>query len=381
MLEIIKLFLGKIQKLFKCLMLRKKIAHIYNGLKHSGIYLWQPDNIIKSNHRKLWVKYINSVDLKWLKVYGSISGIHDYKYVPEDIYYTELEPRLNNKAFSKAFTDKNQYYSFIDPAILPEAIMHSINGVYYWPSLSHSNEIPDFVKLCNNFKVGRYIIKPTLDTGGGEGIRIFNISDSEFSVVPKIDGINSLLDLIHYYGRNFIIQKYIEQHSFFEQFNHSSLNTIRIFTYRSLSDERINILHRTLRMGRAGSIVDNQAAGGIACGINSEGILSEFGVDKSGNKYLHSNGVEFKSIGLIPFLDEINELAINIAHKYNFSRLLGMDFAVNKDNKILLIEVNDSNNEINFYQMNNGPLFGIYTNEVAELSIIEPKSFVIDFNL
>ncbi|MCK7537993.1 MAG: hypothetical protein MZV63_47075 [Marinilabiliales bacterium] len=69
--------------------------------------------------------------------------------------------------------------------------------------------------------------------------------------------------------------------SFFARFNESSLNTVRILTYRSVRNEDVFVLHRLLRAGRRGSVVDNQASGGIACAIDNDGLMA-LGIDKSG---------------------------------------------------------------------------------------------------
>ena len=381
MREILKNTLAALQKLVVCYLTRQKISKILSLSKRSGGKIWRPSREQKLKHKLLWGKYIINVSVEWLKVYGSISEKYDFRYIPEDVYYTEIEPRLNNKAFSKAYTDKNFYHIVLDSEILPEVVLHSTNGVLYSSDYAGTEKIVEFDFWSRGLANGIYVIKPTVDTGGGQGVRVITISPGSFSINPSLTGICSFEELLKYYKRDFLIQKYIIQHPFFAQFNSSSLNTVRILTYRSIRDESIVILHRILRIGKAGSVVDNQASGGIACGIKADGNLSGFGVDKYGNKYFNSNGISFSSVGEILFLNFMIKISIEVAKKYKYSRLLGLDFGVDRDNRILLIEVNDSNNEINFYQMNNGPLFGDYTEEIASFCLKEPKSFVIDFNI
>jgi hypothetical protein len=78
-------------------------------------------------------------------------------------------------------------------------------------------------------------------------------------------------------------------------------------------------------------------------------------------------------------MKEIRDTALEVASCYRYSRLLGLDFAVDKGGEVILIEVNDSNNEINFFQMSSGPLFGTFTEEVVSLCRSLPRSFVIDY--
>jgi hypothetical protein len=378
---IIKIVIASVQKLMICILTRRKILKIETFLKRNNHPLWKPDAETISKHKILWGDYIFSVSSRWLRVYGAISGKPDYRYIPEDVYYTEIEPRLNNKAFSKAYTDKNGYHIFLDNRLLPSVVLRSVNGVMLSEEYNDLSGIKNNLSLSLRPASGKYVIKPTMDTGGGEGVRVFSVDGGKLEVNPPITGIITFEALLKHYNRDFVIQDFIEQHSFFSQFNPGSLNTIRILTYRSVKDEKIVPLQRILRMGKEGSVVDNQASGGIACGILQSGVLSDFGVDKSGRKHFKSNNVQFSSVGKIPWIGEITDIATDVARKFRYSRLLGMDFGVGKDGKILLIEVNDSSNEINFYQMNNGPLFGDFTEEISLLCKNEPKSFLIDFNL
>ena len=80
-------------------------------------------------------------------------------------------------------------------------------------------------------------------------------------------------------------------------------------------------------------------------------------------------------------MNSIIMVAKEVAVQFLYSRLLSMDLAVDDKGKIFLIEVNDNYNEVNFCQMNNGPLFGEYSEEVANLSHKEPKSIIFGYTL
>jgi hypothetical protein len=377
--RIVKHFLGWLQKRRIAFLFRKKIKKFKNSLDNSGRLKSDFSPEFLRNNKELWKGFGLKVKSYWIRVYISISSINNYRYLPEDIYYSEIEPRLNNRAFSKAYTDKNNYHRIIDNKLLPSILLRSISGIFYSQEYKLIKDVHSFFK-ASDFS-GNYIIKPSIEGGGGSNVRKININGSNLKIEPQIPGCKSIEEIIRFYRRDFVIQEYIEQHSFFRQFNSSSLNTIRILTYRSPENEEIVILHRVLRIGKEGSIVDNQASGGIACGISEEGNLSSFGVNKCGNLFFESNGQTFSNIGKVPFIESISLIAAEVASHFLYSRLLGMDFAVDDKGKVLLIEVNDSNNEINFYQMNNGPLFGKYSEEVAKLCRHEPKSFLIDFDI
>ena len=335
---------------------------------------------MRERHYQLWHGYSRRINYRWMDVYSSVSGISDHRYVPEDIYYTAIEPRLNNKLFSKAWTDKNSYDLFFGGRVkMPEVVLRCIDGVLYSGVRDPLGRPEDHTAFPSGYNDCRLVIKPTMDSGGGKAVRVISLSGDRLTVDPPVEGVNSLPSLFSLYRGNFVVQVYIRQHPYFARFNESSLNTVRVLTYRRFANEEVVILHRLLRMGQPGSVVDNQASGGIACGISQEGVLLPFGVDKKGRRHSGSGTVDFGGAALVPFMKEVTETAIEVASCYRHSRLLGLDFAVNEKGEVILIEVNDSNNEINFFQMTSGPLFGDHTEEVAESCINMPRSFVIDY--
>lgn len=338
--------------------------------KHAGL---------SGAHNNLWNGFTTRVNDIWLNIYASVSGVEDFRYIPENIYYAEIEPRLNNKALSKAYTDKNSYHRFLDKRVLPPILLRNISGVYYNGEYEVMKDRDMIKEVFRNG--GEYIIKPGLEGGGGYNVRKIEISGSHIRIRPELKNVTTIDGLLTYYKKDFLVQPFIRQHAHFSQFNEDSLNTVRILTYRSPSTEKVSILQRVLRIGKIGSVVDNQASGGIACKITGDGTLSGTGVDKFGNQYTEYNGVVFEKAGKIPFLDEICGVAVETAGRFLYSRLLGLDFGIDCNGKVLLIEVNDNYNEINFYQMNGSPLFGEYSEEVADYCRKESKSFIIDFNI
>jgi hypothetical protein len=363
-------------------LLTGKISKIKKGITAQARGASMVGAELREKHEQLWKKLQRRVNTDWLDVYSAVSGRPDHRYVPEDIYYTEIEPRLNNKLFSKAWTDKNSYELILGNRVKrPEVVLRCINGVLYTPDFTAVGRPEEFAGFPQEFKGEKLVIKPTMDSGGGKAVRVVKVTDAGPEINPPAPGVTTLSGLFSLYGGNFIIQKYIRQHPWFARFNESSLNTIRVLTYRSISDEKVHVLHRLLRAGRPGSVVDNQSSGGIACAIDAGGRLMTYGIDKSGTRHPGTQSIGFGEAGEVPFMKEITAAALEVASCYRYSRLLGLDFAVNAEGEVILIEVNDSNNEINFFQMSSGPLFGEFTGEVAEGCLQLPRSFVIDYML
>jgi len=91
--------------------------------------------------------------------------------------------------------------------------------------------------------------------------------------------------------------------------------------------------------------------------------------------------VVFKEVGSLLKYDDIISTGLKMAGLYPYQRLLGFDLCVDREGNVRLIEVNNRNNEINFFQMAGEPLFREYTGEVVNWCAGRPKSFLIDFDI
>ncbi|TFH39625.1 MAG: hypothetical protein E4G95_00555 [Bacteroidia bacterium] len=354
------------------MILKKKISRIYRRLP-SRIDI-SDENI--NTHKLLWAKIGSKPDTRRYRSYASISRIDDPRYISEYDYYARVEPVLNNRSFSEAFSDKNLYHKYIDNNFLPRVFLRRIHNQFYSENYEviNSLENPDIYIPAMYNKV---LLKKAIDSGGGRDVVLFSRSSEVWKASDgTLLNINYLKESS---ARNFIIQEYIEQHPFFQQFNPYSVNTVRLYTYRSVKTNEIIPIQAVLRIGRPGSIVDNMASGGVACGITPQGILNNFGVNKKAEKLSSFNGVEFSGIGSVYNFNMIVSAGIKIAADYYYQRILGFDFCIDREGAVKLIEINNRNNEINFFQMNNGPLFRDYTEEIVEYCMTNPRNFLIDF--
>ena len=236
----------------RCL-LAAKIKKISRGVFKKDPGIPKLASELRERHQELWKDYRRRINYDWLEVYTAISGRHDYRYVPEDIYYTEIEPRLNNKLFSKAWTDKNSYDLFLGERVkIPEVILRCINGVLYTPDFRPAGRPGEFTAFPPAFEGKKLVIKPTMDSGGGKAVSVITCSGEGIEMNPHVQGVTTVSRLFGLYGGNFIIQKYIDQHPWFSRFNESSLNTVRVLTYRSIKDEEPVVLHRSAESRTSG---------------------------------------------------------------------------------------------------------------------------------
>lgn len=355
------------------LITKKKLKKIYTNI-HKTIRF---DKNVEREFSKLWFAFDHKPDVKYLYICSAINGIKSFQYVPENIYYNKIEPTLNNKAYALAYADKNFYERYLIEfkEHFPKSLIRGLNGILTDESYSPINLNLEKIKELIDSN-SEYILKPSVETSGGENVRLF--TNFEFKDDPrKFYGL--ILTAINSYKGNFVLQDKISPHKWFNRFNETSLNTVRLFTYRSVLDNQVIPVSAVLRFGRKGSIVDNQAAGGLTCGICREGKLSSFAIDKMGNKIFNIEALKENKNNEVPFFNEMIQLVSRVASKYPYQRLLGFDISIDSKDNIKLLEINCKNIEINFLQMNNGPLFGDYTDEIINFCKLNKKSIVLDF--
>src|SRR4030042_5552940 len=102
--NLIRSALQEASRFIKIIKINRKIAHIYKLNKKIYDGTCNKQNLIA--HKKKWSVLKKRVNGKWFKIYSSISNNNDINFVPEDIYYLVIEPKMNNPDFLYAYKDK-----------------------------------------------------------------------------------------------------------------------------------------------------------------------------------------------------------------------------------------------------------------------------------
>jgi hypothetical protein len=329
-----------------------------------------------------WSIFGKRPSVDFLKCMCSLSGITSDLFIPENIHYGFIEPVLNNRAFSLIFNDKNFYERYLSDFryLFPKAILRGINGILhdsnFEPVSNHETS-----QIISKFEPGKQLIlKPAIETGGGLGVNLLSKSHDGF-VINNVSYSNEdvLKFMSTYYKNSFILQERIQQNEMLSDFNETSNNVIRVYTYRSVTDNSIKILHAYLRFGKPGSIVDGLRGGGATIGITMAGIFNDFALSRYGVKKVDLKAVAKYSNKKVQEFENIKTTAANVAGLFPYHRLLGFDFTIDRDNKLKLFEVNNMYIGIINQQMNTGPLFGEYTDDVIDYYRSHKKSFAFHF--
>jgi len=304
---------------------------------------------LEAEHKKYWKDFSGSINISTFRSCKNISGISDPKFIPEEIFFSDIEPTLNNTSSVSFLTYKSFYTKWFSNNCFPSCYFHNVDGEFLDQELN-SISFSDVEKIIKELKYP-VVFKPNRDTYGGAGV-FFPKSQEEL--------------LNHLNGRkNFVVQEKIIQHQFFNEFNPVGLNTIRVCLYRSVSDNKIHVLNCTLRMGVGGSL-DNVTSGGIACYIDGSGRLNGVSIDKYGKKFqFHpDSGISFSKN--IPFFSELIESSINISSQIFYTRLISLDFSLDVNGTWRPIEINLFYNTISFAQQAGMPFLGVFTDEVVD---------------
>ena len=244
---------------------------------------------------------------------------------------------------------------------VPKTLICRINGSV----LLDNNLMPfekDVISICENHE--RVILKPSIDSSSGQGIIVFELKGDKYSNGQFFLTKEFLLN----YGNNFVLQEIIEQHPDLALFNETSLNTLRIATYRSVKDEKVHVLSAILRIGKKGSNVDNAHAGGRYVGINVEnGHLGNYICDQFGQKSVEWNGISFHTGSFrIPCWKDVVIFAKKVAQKVYHHRLLALDITVNTEGKPILIEYNIGGFSYWLFEFTNQKPLGEFTDEIID---------------
>jgi len=242
----------------------------FEGIKKDSVYLQQAKHFLKQQ--------VNGYsDVHSHFYFSTLNGLKKVEYISSELFFTGIEPALNNYQLTAAFTDKTAYENVFSKKHLPITVFKIVNGDFF----DNTNTLVDtdlaFQKI-ENF-CGELVLKPAIESGGGKNVIID--SGSEIAKWLKKEEL--------YKHESFVLQEKIIQHDELAKFHPNSVNTCRILTARVQSE--IVFLAALFRMGQKQTKVDNGSAGGIMCFIDEKGTKNDsyFIVSMLGEKEVKTN--------------------------------------------------------------------------------------------
>lgn len=336
----------KLESLYRMHSYRKK-AKVRLKRMNGG---YSCDNEYKNVVIPYWNKYGYKPAKFWYQIFCENENKIDPRYIPDDLYYGKLVPYFSNSQFRRFGEDKCYHDVWFSSLKRPQTICKNIAGIFYNSNMEIINE-NQAIGLCTKFD-NEFLIKPSIDSGEGRLIKFFS---------PRNLERNKLKEAFTEMKSNFIVQAVVVQHPELSKLNPTSLNTIRVVSF--LFENEVHILSSILRMGASNARVDNVGAGGFACPIQTNGYLYEKGVNRKAEwKFENQNGIKFKGFK-VPSFDKIISTIKDSHLKFAHFKLIGWDFAIDKDGEPVFIEYNVCPGQ---NQITCGPTFGYLTEEVLD---------------
>ena len=300
----------------------------------------------------------------YLNVFGFYKafGVFDTRIMPNDLY-AEAERHLNPFRYSLFAQHKCCLKYFLPEEYRPKTIIQNKDNHY----LNSDNKV---INMSEAVRIAEqhdsFMIKIAAGSGGGRGIR-------------KVYKGEDIASIFADYGKDFICQEVLKEHHTLAQFNPECINTIRLLSLNI--NDRCDVLSAFVRMGGKGSIVDNlhsEKGGGCLVGINSEGRLAPFGINKN-YKVVKETPMGDTFDGMqIEHYDNIVAFIKKCHQEYfPFANLIGWDFILDENAHPIIIEINLDSADIAAHQIFNGPIFGDRTEEVLDYMKNNPQKIII----
>lgn len=334
-------FLGNsVNKIFNIIykLQNKKIYKYEQNSRKCSVSLMPKDkfNELKNFWKKYDKHYKGYEHVRYYTVKGEVNKL----YIPNSYYYSKVDYFYNNWPILKKLDNKCLYEVLFPNVKHPESLAKRINNNWYVNNKLCSLE--QVKEVLNN--VDEFVVKVATESSAGNGVRFFKEPNKEFE-----DFINIEKDLI--------IQKTLKQSPTMSKLNKSSINTIRVLTF--CTKEGYKCLSTVVRFGLAGQRKDNAGnGGGLVVGVEDNGQLKKYlyNIKKYERYEVNPNGGDHTEI-IIPHYDDIKKKAIELHSKFNHSRLISWDFALDESDEIVLIEANLYYGGIEIHQYCNGPVF------------------------
>lgn len=282
--------------------------------------------------------------------------------VPLEVCSSMCEPVLTPYHFNNFYADKNTFDLIFPSGTLPKTYLRKIGDRYYD---EHYHIIPriEVLERIKGIEEKSLIVKPSISSSGMGVVRFSKKDDLFYSDKHEL---LSLDFLDKYFKRDCIVQESFQQHYFFSRYNSSSVNTLRVASYRD-SEGNIQILNSILRIGLTGSVVDNAHAGGMFVGVSSDGFLGNYVCDQYGRIQSLFNGIDFsKETMEIPMWGSIKTNIKEIAQNVIHHDLVAWDIVVDQVGQPHILEFNVGGFSGWLFQFTSGPMFGSFTEDVMK---------------
>ena len=298
-----------------------------------------------------WGRYGLKPKLDDYRLYASRGLKPEPGLISTEIWAGIIEPNHNALKYCGAFTDKNYFDLVLGKENTPDTVVRCISG-----SLLDGNYRPVTAKMAAGLLNDgvKYILKPTIDSGGGRGVSKVSGADIDAEQIER-----ACAD----FDGNFCVQEIFKQHEFLKSFNPTSVQSVRVVSV--FLDGKVDILCASMRIGKAGSVVDNFVSGGYAVNIDvATGTIGDKLVDHDMKVYTAQETGMKRSGERIPFWEDAKQLVCDLHPRLAHFGIISWDVTLDESGTPKIIEYNLIDSLVDWHQIFIGPILG---NKDAEL--------------
>ncbi len=315
----------------------------------------------------------NESALKVLKFIESVNGKTDPKLIKlADAYASDILGWKGYAPWLYVYTALNQTFKegWIPDNYYAEIVVPKMKGKY--GNIANYNALTGRLFNSSSFPVSAYYvnglwISPEYQILSDQEVTELALKNSE-KVVYKLDsslqgkGVYFIekdkfnIDKLKRMG-NGVLQRYIKQHSFFQDIIPNSVATLRI---TSVIDDNgvFSVRACYLRVGRSAD-THVMSSSHIRIPVDmSTGLLDKFGYTTNWAQTESHPDTNFVFENKqIPNFKECLETAVNLHKMVPFARAIGWDMIVDVNNSVQVMEWNGNHNDIKFSEATQGPCF------------------------
>lgn len=314
-------------------------------------------------HKKLWGGLGLPCSDRWLRLHVNLTGIEDYRFCPEDLFFARIERILvPSEMAGQGIEDKNCLDAFFGKGLFPETFIRYMRGSFHdydyrWMSDEDVNHV-----LSEDH--GEVVVKPCVASSGGQGIELIHFTDGCY----RLAGAPLTAERIRSIGGiSYAVQKRLSSDAFSAQFNPASANTCRMMTLRCPWNGEVVVLKTMMRLGVSAAVVDNMMKGGLCVNLDAQGTFGKYGYDYNGTRFDSHPVSKIRFQGLShPLYAQMVEVAKRIAEKIPYYNLLSFDLLPDANNQVKIVEINATSQGITQLQYDHGGLFGEYSEQVVD---------------
>jgi len=343
--EVLKLYLKYSKKTIKIILrylICKDVDHRSLPQKIRDI---KPAHLFVHDILRCWIKwkefpFVYFFYNLWLKSFNPTNDVTDFIPVLSHEKYRDMHITCKAKYMISSKISMSKFlHSMNIPH--PRTFLHSELGRIYAEDNSIIEE-EQFKSVLSTIKTNKIFVKPDIGYGGQDVMAFRKGEDNQF--IDEKQGLIFDFDFIKKMSErmNFLCQEGLKQVDELNILNPDSINSLRIMT--KFKDNQVKTFVTLIRMGRAGSHVDNTTSGGLSCEIDTETwILKREAVFPFSNPLKTTichpdTKVPFEGLKL-PFREETLYLVEKNALLFPGCETIGWDIALTPEGPVI-IEIN-----------------------------------------